>query len=682
MVMIKPGSREESLYESIIKTLLEHSLEIFFLVNPDMTIYEASDLAAKMLGMTRDKLKSMRVNEIFSSEVAAKRIEYLQKALETRQPQHFVDERDGISFDNSIYPVLDAKNNVTLLVVLANDVTEYRSTVTILQETEHSLDEAQKLAQLGSWDWNPATGKIIWSGQTFHLFGWEPEDVEITYDLFISRILPKDKERVESELKSALDGSQQYESQYRILRADGEIRIHHAWGEVIREVDDKPLRVVGMVQDITEREQFAAEKQESEERYRMLVENAFDAIYLMKENHYEYVNPRFCEITGYTSEELTALDFDYNVLLPDETRTFIKDRYTARKHGMCIPSQYQVQILHKSGSLVDVEVTTVSMDEPGVVSVLGVMRDITERKRIEAELRKSESRSRAILTALPDLIFQIYKDGTILNFQGPHDQLFIPQQDFIGRKLHECLPEDVATGIYQSVQIALETGERQLYSYSLPIQGKLNRFEARMTVCGEDSIIAIVRNITEEKRQEHAQMVLYRIANAVNTTRNLSELFQFIKDVLGALIDTTNFFIALYEDETDTITLQYQVDERDEFVSFPVGRTFTSYVIKTQEPLLVTESRREGMISEGLVEPIGYPAKIWLGVPLKIEEEVKGVVVVQSYTNPDAYDEKDLDILQFVSEQIAVAIEKKGAEDALRSPNILTVRLYQVLVKV
>lgn len=143
--------------------------------------------------------------------------------------------------------------------------------------------------------------------------------------------------------------------------------------------------------DTTELDSLRELYEEKTTLYKTLIENAFDAIYLMKGRRYVYVNPRFCELTGYTFEELTAESFDFGVLIPEESKKYLEERYQARLEGKEIPNQYELQLLHKDGRKVYVEVSTVSVGKPGEVVVMGIMRDITQRKEYESQLRQSES---------------------------------------------------------------------------------------------------------------------------------------------------------------------------------------------------------------------------------------------------------------------------------------------------
>ena len=172
--------------------------------------------------------------------------------------------------------------------------------------------------------------------------------------------------------------------------------------------------------------------------------------------------------------------------------------------------------------------------------------------------------------------------------------------------------------------------------------------------------------IAERKRSEQIQKVLYNISNAAITTENLDELIKRIQKELSAIIDTTNFYIALYDKKTDTLSLPFFKDEKDSFDSFPAGKTLTNYVIKTQKSLLATKEKIAELEKSGKVERFGENSEIWLGVPLKIEGKVTGVLAVQSYTDENAYSESDMEILEFVSHQISISIERKKAEEDLK----------------
>lgn len=178
-----------------------------------------------------------------------------------------------------------------------------------------------------------------------------------------------------------------------------------------------------------------------------------------------------------------------------------------------------------------------------------------------------------------------------------------------------------------------------------------------------------IRLESERIRSEELRRIPYEIADAVHTAPDLTALLRTIHERLGAFLNTENFFIALYDKKTDSISLPYFVDEKDQdtFDSFPVGKTMSAYVIKNDTPLLLPRDKADEWVRQGVIEMIGTPAEVWLGVPLRVDEEVIGVIVVQSYTDPNEFGEKHLEMLTFVSGQIGLSIERKRAQEDLRA---------------
>ncbi|MDP3445994.1 MAG: PAS domain S-box protein, partial [Ignavibacteria bacterium] len=122
-----------------------------------------------------------------------------------------------------------------------------------------------------------------------------------------------------------------------------------------------------------------ADLKKADQKYKGLIEHAFDAIYITRGRHFEYVNKRFIEITGYSEDELTDKNFDFSVTLTDKSKKIVEERYQARQRGEELPSRYHFQIRSKTGIINDVEITTVAIQEENDVVVMGIMRNITEQ---------------------------------------------------------------------------------------------------------------------------------------------------------------------------------------------------------------------------------------------------------------------------------------------------------------
>ncbi len=185
----------------------------------------------------------------------------------------------------------------------------------------------------------------------------------------------------------------------------------------------------------------------------------------------------------------------------------------------------------------------------------------------------------------------------------------------------------------------------------------------------EENLLALVgvsNDITERKRAELLQKIIYNISQAANTAKGLDELIEIIKDQLQLIIDVKNFYVAFYNEDDNTFSSPYMLDEKDKFVTWDAGKTFTNYVYRSQKPALLTKNDAKRLEKLREVEFVGTLPEVWLGVPLKVKGETYGVFAVQNYENKDAYTEKDLEVLEFVSHQMSISIERKKAESELK----------------
>ena len=171
----------------------------------------------------------------------------------------------------------------------------------------------------------------------------------------------------------------------------------------------------------------------------------------------------------------------------------------------------------------------------------------------------------------------------------------------------------------------------------------------------------------ERRRSEQSLTATYRISQAAHGVGSLQDLFRLIHEIVAELMPARNFYIALCDADCTRITFPYFVDEFDPPPDpKPPGRGLTEYVLRTGEPLLGTPEVFDDLVRRGEVELIGAPSIDWLGVPLKAEGRTIGVLVVQTYTERVRYTERQRRALEFVSTQVAMAIERRRSEEALR----------------
>ncbi len=174
--------------------------------------------------------------------------------------------------------------------------------------------------------------------------------------------------------------------------------------------------------------------------------------------------------------------------------------------------------------------------------------------------------------------------------------------------------------------------------------------------------------IDYSKRAEDINRVLFRISNAINTAKDLNQLYATIHHALGRIIDVTNFYIAIYESEKRTLRFPYFIDETDDefqevVVDYDIADSLTGQVFIDQKPVLLDKAQLAQRAANNRIR--GPVPLTWLGVPLANDNKVIGVMAVQSYTDPHIFDVHDVEILASVSEQIALAIDRKRAQEAL-----------------
>src|SRR5213080_1623524 len=186
----------------------------------------------------------------------------------------------------------------------------------------------------------------------------------------------------------------------------------------------------------------------------------------------------------------------------------------------------------------------------------------------------------------------------------------------------------------------------------------------------------IKRSSEAQARAQQLQAATYRIAQAAMSTPGLEDLLPVVHQIVGELMPAQNFYIALYDPVHDLLSFPYAVDERDQdFPSKKPGKGLTEYVLRTGQPLLVTPEVHAELERRGEVELIGPASIDWVGVPLKIGDRTIGVLVAQTYTPGVRYRDTEKHVLQFVSTQIAMAIERKRTEEQLHESE----RKYRLL---
>lgn len=180
--------------------------------------------------------------------------------------------------------------------------------------------------------------------------------------------------------------------------------------------------------------------------------------------------------------------------------------------------------------------------------------------------------------------------------------------------------------------------------------------------------VAVKEDISEHKKSEKLEKALYQISRAVIDNEELGSLYSSIHKSLSDILPVENLFIALFDQQKNLLSFPYFVDEFDEaYETGPPGRGLTEYVLRSGKPLHVDQEIFKSLVEAGEVDLYGTDSLDWIGVPLKIGDNTIGVLVVQSYNENIRLDERDLNVLIYVSDQIALAIERTRTHNLLKS---------------
>jgi PAS domain S-box-containing protein len=296
-----------------------------------------------------------------------------------------------------------------------------------------------------------------------------------------------------------------------------------------------------------------------------------------------------------------------------------------------------------------------------------------QRQPLEQNLASTQEQLYRLLDCARELLAILSPEGIVLHASaGSASALGLRPEELVGRALTEFVHADDAEEMRVRLQLVgnpndLGKGRCRLRSKT----GELRWFEVTISNClgnpAVDGLVASFLDVTALHRMESERQVISEVVHALNQTSNLDELLDGIHQALKKVLYAENCFVALHDSNKDTFYFPFFVDQFD--VAPPpqkVGRSCTAFVFRTESAMLIPQSEFDRLAHEGEVELVGSPSPAWLGVPLKTPSATIGVLVVQHYQNEAAYDMRDLEFLDSVGGHIALAIERRRSEEALR----------------
>ncbi len=334
---------------------------------------------------------------------------------------------------------------------------ELQSKAEELRANESHLAEAQQIAHLGSWSWDPVADRLYWSDEIYRIYGLQPGELVPRHNDFLRFVHPEDRQRVEKFVREAL-GHERYSTEFRIVQKGGEERYVHSEGATAFDEEGHPLKMEGIIEDITERKR-------AEEVLRVkdsAIASSLNAIAIADlQGRLTYVNSAYLRLWGYENEQevlgKSVLDFW------EEPQRAMQVMQAIQNGGGWVGELVAVR---KDGTHLNLylSASTVLNDDGTPICMMASFVDITDRKRAEEALRRSEEQ-----------FHRLFEDDLTGNFIGtPEGQILLCNPAFATIFGFARAQDAVGTSI---VDLYLDPQERPPLVERLKKEGKLERLE-------------------------------------------------------------------------------------------------------------------------------------------------------------------------------------------------------------
>jgi len=628
-------------------------------------------------GKTLEDLKKWGTSDAVHPDDLPHAIGIWMEAIRTGQPYH-VKERlrrfDGVYrwFEVRGFPLRDPDGRILNWCVLLTDIDDRQRAEEALRASEAYSAEAQRLSHTGSWHWNVSTGEVAWSQEYCAIFGFDFEKDKPSYQLFIERVHPEDRPNVERVLWADVREKRDFDGEYRLLLPDGSIKYLHSLAKCSLD-HSGDVEYIGAVVDITERKRGEQELKDSEERHRVVVEAASDAVISMDEDGAILLaNAAALRVFGYDPTELIGKPL--TLLMPEYMRKLHENgfqRYLATGERHINWQGTELIGLRKNGQEFPVEISFGEQAKDGRRIFTGFVRDISEKKRAEEALRRSEAHlSRAqSLAHVGSSVWQVagrktaYLSEEWYRVYGFDPKGGMPTWEDRVQRIH---PEDRAKWQAAIDRAIDEKSEYDLEIRILPPDTAVRYVHAvGQPVVGSSGelvqFLGVSMDVTERKQADEAFRLI--VVGTAATTGD--DFFQSLVQHMAQALRARYAFVTTCDDQKHARTLAFwKGDGFGENFEFDIADTPCEKVLQGEDCRY-----RQGL--QGLFPRdkllADWQAESYLGVPmLDRSNRVIGHLAILD-DKPMKADLRAIDLLKIFASRAAAELKRQKAEDELQA---------------
>jgi PAS domain S-box-containing protein len=382
-----------------------------------------------------------------------------------------------------------------------------------------------------------------------------------------------------------------------------------------------------------------------------------------------YANKRILDFFGFSKEELNKGIYLSDVL-PDNYKSIIESFVTVKLPGET--TSRELLATRRDGTLILIEAHSFAkFIDNKKVGYRGVITDISKQKDYENQIKREKAFLENLYNSIPVAIAISNSDGVVSMINREFTNLFgYKPEEAINRNINDLVvPEEFLEEAITIDRLAVLKSKEIRQTIRKDKSGTRIYVSLAVSSIKTDdkdfAYLAIYRDITSERKGLLLQEILFNISTSALRQFSIKEIYPAIVNELGKIWDTNNFYIVLYDKATNKLSLPFFADEKDQFEDIPAKGTITGWVINNPKPVLLKEEDMKKLEDSGEIELVGTPCKVWMGVPLKVEGETIGVMCLQDYNSEDKFSIEDLNILEFIANQIAIALQRRMMLDDL-----------------